>query len=378
MVTSEERKIITDSYRKYIYAIEWLDKNENVLDEALIDVISGNASFDATSNNRRSFSLILRNLDGKYIPSSSSNLWIDHKIRLKCGYESLNGTQLLYNQGIYVLGNPNILSTPTRKEVSLECLDKWTLLDGTIAGKLKNKYIINIGTRIDEAVKAVIIDSGEIKYIIDECNITVPYTMTYEIGKTYADIFKDLCEIVSFETNYDINGYFRFKKALDEDDYNSIPSSWDYTTVNGNGSANLYLQSNRELQWNDIKNSIGVYGMTDSNLGIQYTAFSSDLTGSELSIDKIGERFEPIEDDKIYTTDLCKQRSDYELLKRIKANEKVTLDIVSNFSHKLEDIISLTDNSNGSSGNYLIQGISYNLGYNTKMTLTLWKCRYIS
>ena len=95
MVTDAEKQIITSSYRKYIYSVEWLDKDENTLGEALVDVVSGSANFDATNNCRRSFNLTFRNLDGKYTPSLTSNLWINNRIKIKAGYESLDGTQIL-------------------------------------------------------------------------------------------------------------------------------------------------------------------------------------------------------------------------------------------------------------------------------------------
>jgi len=377
MVTDAEKQIITFSYRKYIYSVEWLDKDENTLGEALVDVVSGSANFDATNNCRRSFNLTFRNLDGKYTPSSTSNLWINNRIKIKAGYESLDGTQILYNQGVYILGNPTVLSNPTHKEVSFQAIDKYNLLNGTVSGELKYKYEIEIGTRIDEAIQAVLIDAGETKYIIDTCSTTVPYTLKYSPSDNYSKILEDLGEIVSFSGAYNLDGYFHFTKSLDEIDYDTIPSSWDYTEVSENGVANLYLESNRELQWNDIRNSIAVYGMTDSDLGVQYTAFSSDSTGSELSIDVIGERVKAIEDDKIYTTELAKTRSDYELLKHIKSNESVKTNLIPNFSHDINDVISLRDDSNGCEGNYIIQGISYSLGFNATMNLTLWRVRNI-
>jgi hypothetical protein len=377
MVSDAEKKIITSPYRKYLYSIEFLDKNENTLSEALVDVISGSVNFDAASNNRRSFDITLRNLDKQYIPSPESVFWINHKIKLKAGYESLNGTQILYNQGVYVLGNPSLFSNPVQKEISFQGLDKMSLLNGTIAGELKTKYQIPIGIRLDTAVKLVLQESGENKFIIDECTITTPYTIEIESASNYCDILDELALISGdYEYFFDQNGYFRWRKGLKPEDYNTTPSSWDYNTnIPTDGTVNLYLDSVRELQWNDIRNSIIVYGYYDSDTGIQYFAQSMDSTGSELSVDAIGERVKVLEFSELTSNTLCKYRSDYELLQLIKSQEKTITNIIPNYSHLEEDLISLTDEANGCNGHYLIQGISYPIGYDTNMTLSLWQVR---
>lgn len=364
-----EYDIINSTTKKYIYKIEWLTPQEEVIGDVIGDIISGSANFDATNNNRRSVSLTLRNLDKQYIPSPTSKMWINNKFRLLCGYE-YNGEQILYNQGIYVLGNPSLLSTPKQKEVTIEGLDKWVLLDGTIAGTLANKYIINVDTRIDEAVKSIIIDLiGETKYIIDECSVLTPYTIEKPAGSTIADMLLELANMVSYSVYYNEEGYLCFKNPLKPEDYAITPPVWQYTT------SGLYLQSTRELNWNDIKNSIIVYGMTEN--GYQYTATAKDLTGSELSIDKIGERVKVIEDDNIYSDDLCQQRANYELQQSIMAQETVNITSIPNFKLKLDDVVNVEDENNGTTGNYVIRNISYDLSYRSTMNIGVWAIRHI-
>lgn len=364
-----EIDIINSKLKEYVYVIEWLDPNENVLEEVTLDVVQGNVNFDATQNNRRSCNLDLRNLNGEYIPSPTSKMWINNKFRLKAGYKYNNDQHLLYNQGVYVLGNPSLYSSSPRKEVTVQGLDKWVLLDGTVAGELKNKFIIELNTRVDTAIRTLIKDvAGEKKYIIDTCDVLLPYTIEKEKGSTIADIIKEICEIVSYEAFYNNEGYFIFRKALQPKDYNSIAPSWYYTTDG------LYLESTRNINWVDVRNSIKVVGMTKSN-GIIIEAIAQDLTGSELSINKIGERFKLIEDDKIPTVELAKERANWELLQRIMIVEEVKSSIVPNFSHTIGDVIYVLDKNNGTEGNYYIQNISYDMGYDSIMNLGLWKIR---
>lgn len=372
MVSDLEKSIIESQIRKHIYSIEWLDKDENVIDEVILDVIGGSANFDDVQSNRRSVSLTLNNVDKSYLPKSDSKMWINNRFRLKSGYEYGDGEQLFYKQGTYLLGNPSILSNPTRKEVSIQGLDKWATLDGTIGGNLKNKFIIPVNNRIDAIIKSLLEEVGETKYIIDECDVLTPYTVEKEIGGSIADILIELSVMVSFESYYDNDGVFRFTKALLPNDYDAYATSWEYSPQD------LYLESTRDLKWNEIKNSIKVIGMLKDD-GVQIQAVSQDTNiDSELSIDAIGERFENIEDDNIYTNELAQNRSDYELSKRIKVAEEVKVTIVPNFSHVIGDVISVVDENNGCLGNYVIQNISYNFDYDTTMQLGLWKTRDIS
>jgi len=375
MIPQSEQDIINSNIKNFIYEIDWLTQDENVIDNVNIDVINGSVNFDDSNNNKRSVNLTLSNLNKQYLPFESNKMQINNKVRLKCGYKYSNNQKLLYNQGVYVLGNPSLLSAPSQKEVTFELLDKYVLIDGTISGTLKNQYIIPVGTQIDIAVKSIIVDIiGETNYIVDECTTLTPYTLTKNINDTISSILIELCTMAgNYQVFYDNNGTLRFKKVITIEDIDSSPTSYEYSTISA-----LYLQSSREVKWNDIRNSIVVYGAYDETTGLQYKATSQDSTGSKFSIDEIRERPKIFELDELYSNELCQARSDYELLKAIKAQEKVSLNLIPNFSTNLNDVIQVTDVNNGVSGNYLIQSISYNLSFDSKMTLGLWKVRDIN
>lgn len=368
MIPQWEQDIINAKNREHVFVIEWLDKDENVIGEITADVISGSINLDATRQSRRSANLVLNNVSKEYIPNPNNKLWINNKFALYAGYKYGNNQTLLYRQGIFVLGNPSVLSSPIEKEVTIVGLDKWALLDGTLGGQTKNKIIIPVDERVDNAIKLLLELIGESKYIIDPCDVVLPYTIEKEPGINISDIFVEIANIVSYNCFYDNNGYFRFRKALKPEDYNTTPISWEYNT------SGLYLGSTRNLKWSDVRNSIKVIGMTLDN-GITISAEAKDETGSDLSIDQIGERFELIEDDNIFREDLAQDRADWELQQRIMIAEEVSMSTVPNFSHQLEDVIRVTDENNGVNGNYLIQSISYNLSFDTEMTLGLWAIR---
>lgn len=362
-----QKQIINSKTREYIYKIEWLSNDEQVIGEAALDVIDGSVNFDGTRSNRRSLNITLKNLDKQYIPQPNSKIWINQKFRFMAGYKYGN-QELLFNQGVYCVGNPSILSTPDKKEVKIEGLDKYSLLDGTLGGKTKNKIIIPVGTRVDAIIKLLIEDIGEQKYIINECDVELPYTIEKEAGVTLASIIEEISFIVSYENFYNNEGFFVFRKFLEVEDYEQTSPSWDYSTKG------LYLESEREMMFTDVRNYVKVIGDTLNN-GIVISAIAQDNSDSDMSINTIGEKFELIEDTNIYSNELAQNRADWELQQRIMLAETNSVQIMPNFSHLTTDIISVTDENNGSQGNYVIQNINYNLSHTAIMNLGLWKVR---
>jgi len=361
-------EVINSSVKKHIYVIEWLTPDEQVIDEVTVDVVGGSVNFDGNKSNRRSMDITLKNLNGEYIPHPDK-LWINHKFKLKSGYEYGDGEKLLFSQGIYCLGNPSILSSPTKKEVTLQGIDKWGLLDGTLSGKLKNKLIIPVDTRIDTAIRSLLVDIvGETKFRVDICDTKLPYTVEVEAGTTVSSIVEEIAYIVSFETFYDNEGVFIFRKFLEIEEYEKTVPLWEYKTEG------LYLKSNRELTFDKVKNYIMVIGDTLDDGTLIY-ATAKDESNSDMSIGKIGERFDRIEDNNITTMSLAQQRADWELQQVIMVAETVRVSIMPNFSHKVGDIISVYDKNNGTEGNYLIQSYNYNIAYDAMMSIGLWKIR---
>ena len=369
MLEQWQKNIIESKIRYPVFSLEWLTPDEKVISESIVDVISGSINFDVSSPNRRSANLVIKNLNREYIPSPTSKLWLNNKIRLKAGYNYNDSDYLWFNQGVYILGNPSVLSAPSQKEVTIQLHDKWLLLNGEHEGKLENKHVIPVDTRIDLAVKGLLELVGINKYIIDPIEYYTPYTIEKPINESIGSILIELADLYSYEVYFDNNGYLNFRKAIQPEEIEQIPSTWTYTT------SGLYLQSTREIKLDEVRNKVIVYGDYDEDTGIQYKGEAKDVTGSIFSIDKIGEKVEILELDELWSNDLCQQRADKELFDRIKVQEQVVMNIIPNYSHQLNDVVTVDDINNGTSGNYIIQSISYNIGHNSTMTLRLWKAR---
>ena len=242
------------------------------------------------------------------------------------------------------------------------------MLDGTLGGELEAEYIVNVGTNIGVAVKAILQDAGEVKSpIISPITINTPYTLVKNPGDTYADLLIELAEMVSWEVNYDRNGYPRFQTPTNLD---STGSTWDYST-----EEILYLGSQHKYEYTKIRNYIVVYG--DNINGQLFRAVAQDNNAqSPTRVSLIGKRVDVITDDLIYTTSLAQQRADYELQKAIALIESVNMNSIPIDIIEGGNIITIFDESNGLyADRFLVNSVNFPLVNDGEMKLNVWKTR---
>jgi len=99
-----------------------------------------------------------------------------------------------YNQnGVFVVSDPSVSKKGSDKQVSIQCYDKFALLDGTLGGNIDGTYTIPVGTNIKQAVKDILmLDKGN-GYPIDIMplifdsryqNQVTAYTITKNLNST--------------------------------------------------------------------------------------------------------------------------------------------------------------------------------------------------
>jgi len=210
----ETMKALLSPEKTFLVRIEWLNWAETVATgEYAGYATSGNISSDVSKDCRRSFNATFLNASGLFIPNGSlTNMGV--KLRLSRGIVTASG-QEWWQKGIFVLTDPEALHRGADKTVSLQGLDKWSLLDGTLGGTLTETYQIPSGTNVATAIRAVLTAAGETKFRFDACSTTTPYTITKEPGETYADLIKELALIPSYELFYDTEGYMVFRPIID-------------------------------------------------------------------------------------------------------------------------------------------------------------------
>ncbi len=354
--------------RKRIYKIEWMDRYENIVDEIIGDIIDGTISCELKDGVRRTCNLTLKNDNKKYIPSEDGLIWISNRFKLYTGLESHNQWN---PQGVFVLGNPSVNSNFADTSMSIEAVDKFALLNGELAGKLEGGYIINLGEKISNAVRAVIADAGmpETRLIISPTIEVTPYTLVAKPGESYADILFKLAEMINFQIYFDVNGNLVFEPVTDEKNKGSI---WTF-----HKKEVTYLGSTHNYDFKKMRNYVVVYG--DNINGYQIKGVASDTNEfSPTNTDKVGKRVEVIEDDIIFNDFYAVLKAEYHLKDLIQLyesvdNKAIPIDIIQE-----GDIIEIEDDSNGlNRDRYLVRNVNMPLNHNSEMTLSVWKTRDI-
>ncbi len=304
--------------KTFLVKIEWLSWDETtVTGEYTGYAVDGNINVDTSRESRRSFSATFLNSSRLFAPNGSlTNMGV--KLRLSRGIVKYNGEQW-WQKGIYILTDPEAAHKAADKTVSLQGLDKWALLDGTLGGTLTDTYQVANGTNVATAIRAILTDAGETKFRFDTCTVTTPYTITKEPGTTYAELLKELALIPSYELFYDTEGYAVFRPIVEATEK---PMLWDFSV--GGKYRRLYVSGSYKPEWSKIKNRWKVFGYSDSTLGLTYKGLTEDSdpnspTNTASPPDGIGVKASVMTDTNLTSNALCAARAAYELKQNLKA-----------------------------------------------------------
>lgn len=373
---SEAQYALTRPIRQYLTKIQWLDWDEEIVGDYTTDVLDGNITIDASNNVRRTFSLTMNNADSLYIPWSVRNS-MNIKIKIMRGIYTSTG-EYWYNRGIFVLSDPEAINEEGNKSVELQGVDKWSLLNGDLAGTITETTSIALGTNVADAIRAVATLAGETKFAFDICTEITPYTVTREPGDTYADLILELADIPSWTIYYDVNGYLRFCPLQDPLQQQVVVD----LSIGGN-YRNCYISGSYNPEWSKIKNYWKVIGYSDSDTGEIFDGIAQNNnpdspTNTSLPPNGIGIKATVLNDSNLTTDSLCEQRGAYELRKNLTKIDRCSIQIEPlPFLNEL-DCIQFEDSAIGlDDDKYQIQSISESLSSLGLMELECWKATSI-
>ncbi len=187
----------------------------------------------------------------------------DKFVRPYVGYENMRTGEIQwYNQGIYLVNNPQWSYNASTNEISMQALDLMSKLTG-----LRNGNLEGIPTKIakDENVREAIISTlalgGFTKYICEECKtkdgtiVPVPYDIEIDVGGTIYDILTGLRDIMpNYQIYFDINGVFH---------YEPIPLAYDDPVlIDDDLFNNVLISENINTDFESVKNYVEVLGHT--------------------------------------------------------------------------------------------------------------------
>lgn len=354
-----------------ICKIEILDENDVPIHEIKQnDIVSVDTQYTNQNGTRRTGTLTLANENDKYTPRYRGLIWLNTRLKISSG-NVVNGKEVLYSRGIYMILNSNIddnLSLPT---ITFSLSDKYALLDGSLAGTLPNDVIIEREIPISTAIRSILSSTSDKKSpLITNTDVKTFYTLTVEAGGSVDDLIKPLAETMSYQYGYDINGIFVFHPEVVSStmEYSNNASVYDFAKED----VNLFSTSNIQ-DFTKIKNNIIVIG--ENVLGNLVRAEISDnyifsTTRKEL----IEERVKVVYDKNISTQELANIRAAYELFVSIRLQEQIEITCSVIDYIKENDIISIQNSMSGIPERFLVNSVSYNSNSST-MSMSVWKIR---
>lgn len=146
-------KKIKEDYR-FAVKVEWLNPDESVNYEftnALYD-INVNLNVNYQNGCRRTCTIVLNN-DNNQFPIDFNHIWFAQKFKLWMGIYIDDETPYYLPQGVFYVNNPSDVYDPSTKTVTLNGIDKWAYLDGTLNGKLTGVYQTNVDTNLYDAIR---------------------------------------------------------------------------------------------------------------------------------------------------------------------------------------------------------------------------------
>lgn len=262
-IGAEDYNVLKQQYIKKYIRLELLDFQYNIVDELSGNMTKCSINVDSTSDLRRSCDLGFVVTTSTFDIKAGSKLWLDKMVRPYVGYENMRTGEIQwYNQGIYLVNNPQWSYNASTNEISMQALDLMSKLTG-----LRNGNLEGIPTKIakDENVREAIIKTIELggftKYICEECKtkdgtiVPVPYDIEIDVGGTVYDILAGLRDIMpNYQIYFDVNGVFH---------YEPIPLAYDDPVlIDDDLFNNVLISENINTDFESVKNYVEVLGHT--------------------------------------------------------------------------------------------------------------------
>ena len=262
-IGAEDYNVLKQQYIKKYIRLELLDFQYNIVDELSGNMTKCSINVDSNSDLRRSCDLSFVVTTSTFDIKAGSKLWLDKFVRPYVGYENMRTGEIQwYNQGIYLVNNPQWSYNASTNEISMQALDLMSKLTG-----LRNGNLEGIPTKIakDENVREAIISTlalgGFTKYICEECKtkdgtiVPVPYDIEIDVGGTIYDVLTGLRDIMpNYQIYFDINGVFH---------YEPIPLAYDDPVlIDDDLFNNVLISENINTDFESVKNYVEVLGHT--------------------------------------------------------------------------------------------------------------------
>lgn len=304
-----------------------LNYDETIRDEITQDlIVGGNLHCVLQNGMRRTATVTINNEDLRYTPNPN-RLWFGQKFKLFAGIVLSDGTEYLMPQGVFYSSNPGASYLQSNRLATLNLVDKWAYLDGSLFGRVKGAYYIPktvhmggepINMNLFDAVTYTLQQNDGNGNFVDpiqpffDNNITertLPYTLRSSATGTYADVLLELNKMMIGSMGYDPNGRLCVTSDNVDVDHSIQSIMWRFT----DDSTQLFTLD-AVSQMSDVYNHVYVVGATIDGDIIMGEA-KCTLPSYETNIQRVGDKTLVIEDSKLYSAEYAQERAEYELKK---------------------------------------------------------------
>ena len=368
---------------KIAIKIAWLNYDDTVAFEFTDELydLSGTLNVNRQNGTRRTCTISLNNSRNRF-PIDYNNIWFGQKFKLWMGVYLNDTTPFYIPQGVFYVKDPSDIYSPTEKKITIEGVDKWAMLDGTLGGYIDGIYQTPINTNLFDAIRNLLLTSKLTGDILARDSINIydaldpviplldnyylktdgtikdiakcPYTAIQERGKTYADILLEYADILGAAIYYDANGRL-VVKPLHENIYDDDKEIlWEFT-VNEREFMGLDQKSNFTKVYNDVIVLGNIISGKQAKARVQNTNPMSNTC-----VGKIGLKTRPPYEDTQYVTDeQCKALAEEYLKQETILQKSGTITSSPLFHLDVDKLCTVsTPNNQMKKDKYLINGYS--------------------
>lgn len=349
----------------------------------------GSISVNFQNGARRSASITLSNLDNAY-DYNVNNLWFGQNVRLSEGLVLPDGTEYYISQGVFAIKDPGETWNPGEKTVSLNLVDKWAYLDGTLFGNLDGIYEVAVNTSIYPAIRGVLnldrgngqmvdpIDPVFTRYYRDKTQTLpngttamvalTPYTLRVDSDNgTYADVILGLNDMLVGVIGYDSTGRLRLEPSQEDIEDSDKELLWTFTPEESQLLGATYTVLNSQ-----VYNDIIVQGEAQDDYSQPYGRATNTSLQSDLSIyGALGRRTLRMSAAGYATNRQCVDRAAWELKRNCILKKSVTIQSSQIFHIQENRLVAIrrTDKPGAPEERHLVTGFTRPIGQTGSMTI---------
>lgn len=277
-ISSDQFRVTSQPIQTHYIKLELLNYKFQTVDSLEGVATGGNITIDAESDIRRTASLTMVVNDSSFEVEAGGKIWLDKFIRLYDGIESLVTGEIVWtNCGMYIIDAPSYQYDAANNILTLSLLDLMAKLTGIRDGYLPGiPVLIEADENIREAIIGTLELGGFTKYIVEEAPSpgTVPNDLEFSQGVTVYEVLSGLRDIYpNHEIFFGVDGVFYYKP---------IPNGVnDPILVDDTTWKDIVISENIDVDFQNVKNSIEVYGRTHDPA---HFSTSTTVSGSTITL----------------------------------------------------------------------------------------------